>query len=140
MKSIKPGRGPSAMGFVGSIGSIVFGIFWTIYAFRITHGFGGGGPMSFFPFFGIIFIGMGIVNAVYNYKNATGKNRFSTFDITEEGEEQDPLDKFVKGEADNEQKFDKSGEVRSSDARFCPYCGAGTEPNHKFCSKCGKEI
>lgn len=32
MKSIKPGRGPSAMGALGSIICVVFGIFWTIMA------------------------------------------------------------------------------------------------------------
>ena len=32
MKSIKPGRGPSAMGAMGSIIAVIFGIFWTIAA------------------------------------------------------------------------------------------------------------
>ena len=32
MRSIKPGRGPSAMGAVGSAAIGVFGIFWTISA------------------------------------------------------------------------------------------------------------
>ena len=30
MKSIKPGRGPSAMGAMGSAFAVIFGIFWTI--------------------------------------------------------------------------------------------------------------
>jgi hypothetical protein len=34
------------------------------------------GPIAFvFPLFGIIFVGLGIYQAVYNYKNYKGKNR-----------------------------------------------------------------
>lgn len=68
MKSVKPGRGPSGMKFIGSVFAIVFGIFWTIMAARM-------GAPAFFPIFGVIFIIMGIVQAAYNYKNATDKNR-----------------------------------------------------------------
>ena len=32
MKSIKPGRGPSGLSFIGSVFGIIFGIFWTIMA------------------------------------------------------------------------------------------------------------
>lgn len=35
MKSVKPGRGPSGMKFIGSVFAIVFGIFWTIMAARM---------------------------------------------------------------------------------------------------------
>ena len=38
MKSMKPGRGPSMMGGVGSVVAIVFGVFWTILAAGITSG------------------------------------------------------------------------------------------------------
>ena len=79
MKSVKPGRGPSGMKFIGSVFAIEFGIFWTIMAARM-------GAPAFFPIFGVIFIIMGIVQAAYNYRNATGKNRYSSFDITDEGE------------------------------------------------------
>ena len=64
MKSIKPGRGPSAMGAMGSIIAVIFGIFWTIAAASM-------GAPFFFPLFGVLFIIMGIVQAVYNFKNAT---------------------------------------------------------------------
>ena len=85
MRSIKPGRGPSGMGALGSIIAVIFGIFWTIMAVSM------GAPV-FFPIFGILFVILGIVQAVYHFKNATGKNRYSAFDITEEGEEPDPLE------------------------------------------------
>lgn len=91
MRSIKPGRGPSAMGAIVGIGGVIFGIFWTIMAFAITR------HMPFplvgivFPAFGVVFVVIGIINVFYNLTNATQKNRFSTWDITAPGEEPDPL-------------------------------------------------
>ena len=83
MKSIKPGRGPSFMGGVMSILVGLFGVVWTVVAASA-----GGG---FFALFGIIFIAVAVVQAIYNFKNATGKNRYSAFDITDSSEEPDPL-------------------------------------------------
>lgn len=80
MKSIKPGRGPSMMGGVSSILAAVFGVVWTFAA--LSMGAGG-----IFAIFGIVFIAMAVMSAIYNLKNATGKNRYSSFDITEDGEE-----------------------------------------------------
>jgi len=117
MKSIKPGRGPSAMGAMGSVIAVVFGIFWTITAASM------GAPIMF-PVFGVLFIGMGIVQGIYHYKNATGKNRFSTFDISDESEERDPLEDLVRGKEN----------------RFCPYCGTKAEEDFQFCGKCGKRL
>ena len=79
MRSIKPGRGPSMMGAVGAIGAAIFGVFWIGMAISM------GAPIII-PAFGVIFIGMAIAQAVYNYKNATSKNRYSAFDITDEQE------------------------------------------------------
>ena len=78
MKSIKPGRGPSKRNFVGSIFSIVFGIIWTVIAFcmafeSVGAGFGFIGLL--FPLFGIVFIGLGVYNAIVNYRNANGEDR-----------------------------------------------------------------
>ena len=73
MKSIKPGRGPSFMGGIASIASGLFGVFWTIMAVGL-------GAWFMAPF-GLIFIGLDIANAVYNFKNATGANRYSAYDI-----------------------------------------------------------
>ena len=41
--------------------------------------------------FGVIFIVIAIAQAVYHFKNAASKNRFSAFDITDSNEEPDPL-------------------------------------------------
>ena len=120
MKSVKPGRGPSGMSFIGSIVAIIFGIFWTITAFNMTAG----SPVGIaFPLFGIIFIIIGIIQAVYHFKNATGENRFSEYDITDSSEEDDPADKWIKGENN-----------------YCPYCGAAINDDYSFCPKCGKSI
>lgn len=43
MKSIKPGRGPSAMGAAGSIIAAVFGLIWTGAAVSM------GAPIFFLP-------------------------------------------------------------------------------------------
>lgn len=127
MKSIKPGRGPSAMGAFGSVIAVVFGIFWTITAASM-------GAPGFFPLFGVLFIIMGIAQAVYNFKNATGEKRYSSFDIVEDGEEPDPLN----------QRFGAAADSASAGAgggfRFCPYCGAKLGDEFTFCGKCGKKL
>lgn len=119
------------MKFIGSVFSIVFGIFWTIMAARM-------GAPAFFPIFGVIFIIMGIVQAVYNYKNATGKNRFSSFDITEDGEEPDPLEQRFGGSKYRDDTAQGSGFTSSSS--FCPYCGKGVDGGFEYCPKCGKRL
>ncbi len=127
MKSIKPGRGPSAMNFLGSIIAVIFGVFWTFMAASM-------GAPFFFPLFGILFIIMGIVQAVYNFKNATGKNRYSSFDITSDDEETDPLNELFGNKSYN------TISNNNNDTNFCPYCGAKTNDDHKFCRKCGKVL
>ena len=134
MKSIKPGRGPSMMNAFGSIFSVIFGIIWTIAAMKM-------GAPFFFPLFGILFICMGVMQAVYNYKNAIGENRFSSFDITENGEERDLLNDYFNKENENLLKenipAEKSG---GSENKFCPYCGKEVGSDFIFCPKCGKQL
>lgn len=132
MKSVKPGRGPSAMGAMGSVIAVVFGIFWTIMAASM-------GAPAFFPIFGVLFIIVGVVQAIYHFKNATGENRYSEFDIVDSSEEPDPWD----------QRFGPDRETAASDAphaeetgdfRYCPYCGARLGSGFTFCGKCGKRL
>ena len=127
MKSIKPGRGPSAMGAAGSIAAVIFGIFWTITTASM-------GAPGLFPLFGVIFVILGIVQTVYNLKNATGKNRCSSFDIVEDGEEPDPLNQRFRAATQDSPNTD-SGEFQ-----FCPYCGAKLGAEFEFCGKCGKKL
>ena len=125
MKSIKPGRGPSMMSGIMCIIVGVFGIFWTIAAVSMGAGL-------FFGLFGIVFVGIAVVNAIYNFKNATNKNRYSVYDITEDGEETDPFEKYY--------KTDKTNINSDIESNFCPYCGTKVENNYEFCNKCGKKL
>ena len=129
MRSIKPGRGPSAMGAMGSAFAIIFGVFWTIMAASM------GAPI-FFPIFGLIFIGMGAVQLIYHYKNATGKNRMSIVDITEDGEEEDPLEDLFG--IDRDEKSAESRNLKGEGFAFCPYCGYKLDDVYRFCPSCGK--
>ena len=126
MKSIKPGRGPSMKSGIMCIIAGVFGIFWTILAVST-----GAGPV--FALFGIVFIGISVIDAIYNFKNATNKNRYSTFDIVDNSEESDPFDKYIKTDID-------SFAASESNSNFCPYCGTKVEEEYEFCNKCGRKL
>ena len=122
MKSIKPGRGPSGMGVFAGIIAALFGVFWLIIAVSM-------GAFIMIPF-GLLFIALAIGNTIYNYKNATGKNRYSEFDIVDENEEPDPPTKFYRDVI-----------VRETERKnFCPYCGTKAEEGHKFCGNCGSKL
>ena len=114
MKSVKPGRGPSAMGAFAAVGAAIFGIFWIAMASSM-------GASIMVPF-GIIFVVIAVGSAIYSFRNATAKNRMSDFDITEEGEEPDPLNE------------------RFGEQRFCTQCGKSLPADARFCPQCGKEI
>ena len=131
MKSIKPGRGPSMMNAVGSLIGIVFGIIWTCIAASI-------GAPFFFPLFGLVFIGIGVVNAIYSFKNATGDNRYSAYDIVDEDEEPDPLNQRFRPDPQNGP--DSPDAPESGNARFCPYCGAPIQGDYAYCPRCGKSL
>ncbi len=148
MKSIKPGRGPSGMSFAGSVISIVFGVFWTIIAVSITSHFPSDVIGLIFPLCGIIFTILGIINAAYHYKNATGKDRYSVYDITDSSEERDPSDSWIRnGQRTYERNNNETPEERNlnktseeTDFNFCPYCGIKLGKDYAYCPKCGKVI
>jgi len=131
VKSIKPGRGPSAKGAMGSIISVVFGIFWTIMASSMDAPF-------FFSLFGIIFIIVGIVQTFYHFNNATGTNRFSKYDIMDSSEESDPLQEVFGKNRNSETTT--SNLDNSESFSFCPYCGIKINSDFEFCQKCGKKL
>ncbi len=134
MKSIKPGRGHSMMGGIASIAAGLFGVFWTISAVNM-------GAPWFFAAFGILFIVIAVVQAIYNIKNASGENRFSVYDIVDENEEGDPLQDYLK--AKRNVKGIKEERPLSEDGQeihFCPYCGVKVDSEFEFCSKCGKKL
>ena len=128
MKSVKPGRGPSMMGGIGSIFAAVFGLIWTCGAASM-------GAPGFFLLFGVVFIGIGVVNAVYSFKNAAGENRYSAYDIVDSSEEPDPLDERFGRQAE-----ESAPDVPSDGFAYCPYCGAKLGEGFTFCGKCGREL
>lgn len=127
MKSIKPGRGPSAMNGIGSIFAAIFGIIWTMVTVSM-------GAPWFFALFGIVFIGMAVFQAVYHWKNATSEDRFSVYDIVDSSEEGDAADRLI-------QREDRGGTIpEKDDVNFCPYCGTPVKPGYAFCAKCGRQL
>ncbi len=125
MKHIKPGRGPSMMSGVVGIFMIGFGIIWTVIAAQAS---------GIFALFGVLWTCIAIAITVYNFKNATGKNRYSAYDITDSNEEPDPLN----------QRFGNSKESKPRqndvDNKFCPYCGTAVQGDFEFCNNCGKKL
>ena len=113
------------MGSVGAAAAAVFGVIWIIGANSI-------GAPWFMSAFGVIFILMAVAAAVYNAKNAAGKNRMSVFDITDDGEEPDPLNTVFGDE--------KGQAPKKAGGRFCPYCGTPIQDDYTFCSSCGKKL
>lgn len=131
MKSVKPGRGPSLQGGIGAIFSVIFGIIWVVFAAQM------GAPIPF-VLMGLVFVIIAGIQAVIHFSNATSDNRYSLYDITEEGEEPDPL----------EEKFGKQTETTQppkpqamqNEGGFCPFCGAKAEVGYAFCRQCGKKL
>lgn len=97
------------------------------------------GAPWFFPLFGICFTVYGIVITVYNFKNATGKQRYSEYDIMEGNEEPDPLNERF-GTSLNDSFFEQNDTADGTSAAFCPYCGTKTQSGFDFCPKCGKKL
>jgi len=93
-----------------------------------------GTSQRYIALFGVLWTGIAVVTTVYNFRNATGKNRYSQFDITEGDEEPDPLNERF-GES---REPEKAGE--ESDSRFCPYCGTPVHENFSYCNSCGKKL
>ena len=126
MKSIKPGRGPSMMSGVMGIFVALFGVLWTIVAAAM-------GAYIMIPF-GLIFISIAVIGVVYNLKNATSRNRYSAFDITDEREEPDPFNQRFGHEHDRTDAFDQAAR------RYCPSCGVAVDPDDRFCRNCGNPL
>lgn len=128
MKSVKPGRGPSMMGGIMSVAVGLFGVFWTILA-------ASGGAWFMAPF-GIIFVVIAVVQAIYNFKNATGENRYSEFDITDENEEADPWNERFGQKRDRPEAQADGG----NKSNFCPYCGEKADNDFAYCKNCGRKL
>lgn len=111
------------MGGIMGIAVGIFGIVWTVTAVSMGAGFMG--------IFGIIFVFIAIGQAVYNFRNATGEERYSEYDIVDAHEESDPL---------NERFGKPSNTTSNRESSFCPYCGSPAFSDFAFCNKCGKKL
>lgn len=92
---------------------------------------------TIFPLFGVVFVIIAVCIAVYNFKNATSKNRYSEYDIVDGTEEPDPLNERFGNACEN--SFEEGGSFSDSDL-FCPYCGTPAEGDYLYCKKCGKRL
>jgi xanthosine utilization system XapX-like protein len=122
------------MGGVGGIVVAVFGVIWTFGALSM-------GAPPFMALFGVVFVLMAIGGALYNFFNATSKNRLSTFDVTTGSEESDPLaDALGHTPSAEDQQRTGSETPRCFAGGFCPFCGTKVEASYAFCPHCGKTI
>ena len=137
--SVKRGRVRSAQSVAGGIFAMVFGVIWTVGAASI-------GAPWFFSLFGLLFIASAGYNTYIAYKNTTGDNRFSEFDVVEMDSEPDPWDEKFRQNKDrysiNEScgHIEKDTEAHSCAVRFCPYCGIEAESDYEFCKSCGRKL
>lgn len=128
MRSVKRGRGPSAMNGIASVGMGLFGVTWMVLAGSM------GAPWPFL-FFGLIFVILAIVRAIYEFRNAGSANRYSEYDIVDGEEEPDPLNARFFATRENSEK-----DLEKEEGNFCPYCGARCFKDARFCSRCGKPL
>lgn len=141
MYSIKPGRGPSLMGGVGGIVAAVFGVGWTIFALSM-------GAPPLFALFGVVFIVVAIVGVVYNFYNAASRDRMSTFDVTTDAEEGDPIARALGHDpriplpprAQSPAPAQPATGPRQFPGEYCPFCGTKVGADFNYCPKCGKDI
>jgi len=134
--SVKQGRMRSAQGVAGGIFGIIFSIIWTAAAVSV-------GASWFFCLFGVFFVAMTIYSTYISYKNATGENRYSEFDIVEMDSEPDPWDEKFRGDSQEfniDQNCGHIHAVAGNSSNFCPYCGTKTEKDFEFCKICGKKL
>ena len=115
------------MGGIVGIFMIGCGIIWTVLAAQAS---------PFFALFGVFWTGIAVVMTVYHFKNATKKNRYSAFDITDSQEEPDPLNERF-GNLPTEEKTEEGAKGEN---RFCPYCGTSVGETFTYCNHCGKKL
>ena len=137
MHGVKPGRGPSLIGGIGGIIFIILGV--AMFATAASKG----APSLFLFFLGGILL-VALIGTIYSFWAATTKNRPSTFDITHDDEEIDPIARALghgpKADSASQQEPQEERKPRRFAGDFCPFCGKKIEGDFDFCPHCGKDI
>jgi xanthosine utilization system XapX-like protein len=123
------------MGGICGIVVAVFGVIWTVGAMSM-------GAPPVFALFGLVFVGMAVAGVVYNLYNATSRNRISSFEVTTEREEGDPISDALGhgGTSPQSPENTMSKGPRKFPGDHCPFCGAKVAADFDYCPKCGKDI
>ncbi len=130
--SVKPGRSNSAAGAAAGVFGIAFAIIWTVAAMAM-------GAPWFFRLFGVFFVGLMIYTTIHSIRNATGKNRYSEYDIVDMDAEPDPWDERY-APHDEDGCFGEDAHRTGRHVGYCPYCGAAVQSDFAFCRSCGKPL
>ena len=131
--SVKQGRTRSAQSAVGGVFAMVFGVIWTVCAASI-------GAPWFFSLFGLCFVAMAGFNTYISYKNATGENRYSEYDVVDINDEPDPWDAKICGDVQDFNNYNSTNKSVKKQTSFCPYCGTAAEKDFEFCKNCGRKL
>lgn len=117
MGSARPAGGSSLIGILTCAMVILFGLFWTSQAIRFS---------PFMGMFGLLFVAIGVVIMIRSLKSAFGGNRVQPYEVHREP---DPFDRPV-----------FTGDGRSEDTQFCPFCGTLVEREFEYCRRCGRNL
>ncbi len=128
--AIKPGRAPSLLGALASLGMSVIGVVMLISAFQKGDWYQ--------ILFMTVFCTIAISGLIYNIYNAFERNRFSQYDLVTSGQEPDPLAGALGYE--NPAASGQSERVRRFPGNHCPFCGAQAPETVDLCPSCGKDI
>lgn len=133
MKSVKPGRAPSLVSALVSFLMVIIGVAFAVEAFSVS---------IFTGIFALVWTGIAVTQMVYHLINALRKKRYSAFDITEEGEEPDPLNERFGAAGRQAEKHEQEPAPASPKkaACFCPWCGTSLQKDFLFCPACGKSL
>src|SRR5262245_23173102 len=123
--AVKPGRVPSLIGAVASIGVGAIGILELLKALDTRD------PYKIL--FMVVFCFIAFSGAFYRLYNVTQRNRFSNYELVQSAQEPDPFARALGYETTPAPRRRFPGE-------HCPFCGASAPRTVDLCPSCGKDI